>query len=475
MNALRQLACLCRSARSACAVAVFAILMVIPLGVARAQLGACCFCTGQCTDNVPANACATSGGLHFPNQSCSQIQCREWGACCLPSGTCFNATFFDVCSNLGGSFAPCQDCATIPCGGGEQACCFCDGICIDLPQTSCIAQGGTPTAGLCASVTCPKLGACCFPDTGQCVDNFPEGQCPAGFFFLCAPCSQTDCGPQACCRCDGTCLDLLPFDCAAINGMPQGPGTNCNNTDCIPFGACCFLETGLCSDNVLVTDCPTVNAVFYPCQNCADIECGEVACCLCDGLCAQLQPPDCIAQGGMPQPAGSTCATTFCARFGACCVDGVCFDDVLVDVCNAQGGQFFLCQDCTNVNCEPVGACCFTCEPPPPSPPCPDPRPAGPPCVDGVTKAVCELTLHGIYRGDGTVCQIPGGPPLCRCRGDLNGDGRTNAADFAILAGMFNQGVPNCKLHSEGDLNCDGIVNAADFTVLAGDFGCVGP
>ena len=59
------------------------------------------------------------------------------------------------------------------------------------------------------------------------------------------------------------------------------------------------------------------------------------------------------------------------------------------------------------------------------------------------------------------------------CRGDVNGDGRTNAIDFTIVAANYTAG-PNWDL-SRGDLNDDGFVNATDFTILAGDYGCITP
>lgn len=59
------------------------------------------------------------------------------------------------------------------------------------------------------------------------------------------------------------------------------------------------------------------------------------------------------------------------------------------------------------------------------------------------------------------------------CPGDVNGDGRTNANDFAIIAANYTAG-PNWDL-SRGDLNDDGFVNATDFTILAGGYGCITP
>jgi len=56
------------------------------------------------------------------------------------------------------------------------------------------------------------------------------------------------------------------------------------------------------------------------------------------------------------------------------------------------------------------------------------------------------------------------------CIGDVNGDGRTNVADFNILASNFATGPG--KTRAQGDLTGDGFVNVADFNILAGDFQC---
>jgi len=55
------------------------------------------------------------------------------------------------------------------------------------------------------------------------------------------------------------------------------------------------------------------------------------------------------------------------------------------------------------------------------------------------------------------------------CKGDVNLDGKTNVADFNILAGHFATSVTP---YTNGDLNGDGFVNVADFNLLAGDFTC---
>jgi len=58
------------------------------------------------------------------------------------------------------------------------------------------------------------------------------------------------------------------------------------------------------------------------------------------------------------------------------------------------------------------------------------------------------------------------------CIGDVNGDDRTDVADFVVLAGSFGRSVVRS---TSGDLDADGDVDANDFVVLAGDFGCDSP
>jgi hypothetical protein len=48
--------------------------------------------------------------------------------------------------------------------------------------------------------------------------------------------------------------------------------------------------------------------------------------------------------------------------------------------------------------------------------------------------------------------------------GDLNGDGKVDAADLAILLGSWGlSGVP-------ADLNGDGVVNGSDLAILLGNW-----
>jgi hypothetical protein len=76
---------------------------------------------------------------------------------------------------------------------------------------------------------------------------------------------------EACCFPDGSCQLLTPEDCTAQGGIPQGPGTNCDNPEL----------------------CPPPPP--------------PGACCLPDGSCQVLTEEDCRAQGGTQWTEGEDC------------------------------------------------------------------------------------------------------------------------------------------------------------------------
>jgi len=53
-------------------------------------------------------------------------------------------------------------------------------------------------------------------------------------------------------------------------------------------------------------------------------------------------------------------------------------------------------------------------------------------------------------------------------RGDLNGSGMVDFADFLILSGNFGNDVAD---HTQGDADCNGTVDFADFLIISGEFG----
>lgn len=100
----------------------------------------------------------------------------------------------------------------------------------------------------------PPTGACCYLD-GSCRITRPS-ECEGlylGDFTVCDP---NPCQlPEACCFCDYTCEMLLEADCLDRNGIPFGPGSDCETIGCAgpPAGACCvgaecLLLSGWCCD-----------------------------------------------------------------------------------------------------------------------------------------------------------------------------------------------------------------------------------
>jgi hypothetical protein len=79
---------------------------------------------------------------------------------------------------------------------------------------------------------------------------------------------------EACCFQDGHCEVLLPDECTNLGGIPQGPGSNCDNPELCPP------PTG--------------------------------ACCLPDGTCQVLSEEDCRANGGTDWTEGVDCDAVNC-------------------------------------------------------------------------------------------------------------------------------------------------------------------
>ncbi len=84
-----------------------------------------------------------------------------------------------------------------------------------------------------------------------------------------------------------------------------------------------------------------------------------------------------------------------------------------------------------------------------------------------IGPAIVRIFRAGTPSGGFAAPVLDPDPPACA--GDLNGDGRTDAFDFMILAVNFSDAV---SPGTSGDLTFDGVVNLADFIVFAGDFGC---
>lgn len=111
-------------------------------------------------------------------------------------------------------------------------------------------------------------------------------------------------------------------------------------------------------------------------------ECEARACCLPDGMCADLTPVNCSAVNGVSSPLGTLCASVMCPQ--------------------------------------PTEACCFT----------------DGSCQD-LTAAACA-TAGGAAQGVGSVCASTECP--VPCPGDLDGNGCVNLADISIV--LLNWEMP---------------------------------
>ncbi len=160
----------------------------------------------------------------------------------------------------------------------------------------------------------PDVGACC--DTGDCTltvgaacagDYAGDGTTCAG--IVC------DTPTEACCfENTGGCLDLAPEDCTLAGGAPAGPGTTCATHVCFPVGSCC-LPDGSCADGLTPDECAALNGQFQgDGTDCATVVCPDPvgACCFDGGGCLLLIHADCTIAGGSWAGAGTDCQGSDC-------------------------------------------------------------------------------------------------------------------------------------------------------------------
>jgi len=219
-------------------------VLAVPVTVSQdgdpaCSVGACCASDGSCTEIEEAFC---TGEFQGPGTDCASVNC--YTACCVPDGNggvlCIDWPL-DVCLEWGGEpLGIGTDCQTSTCPQPDQACCFPDGSCQELPPIDCNTNGGVPQgAGVdCEPNPCPQpeTEACCFPD-GTCEELLPSdcntnGGQPQGEDTDCDPnpCPQPE--TEACCFSDGHCEELLPSDCNTNGGLPQGEGTDCDPNPC---------------------------------------------------------------------------------------------------------------------------------------------------------------------------------------------------------------------------------------------------
>jgi hypothetical protein len=125
-----------------------------------------------------------------------------------------------------------------------------------------------------------------------------------------------------------------------------------------PLGACC-LPDGNCLD-LSESDCLAAGGVFDPAALCAAVQCPGFACCLADGSCIETTQQDCTMQGGVFH-AGLSCAAVTCPQpTAACCLlNGSCVE-VTEAECTALAGTFHAGVGCAGVTCPQPSQCVYS-------------------------------------------------------------------------------------------------------------------
>lgn len=283
------------------------------------------------------------------------------GPCCTPSG-CIIATQHDCHTLLGGFFAGPEggDCGQTQCAG---ACCTGEFCTSDTSLSDCIANGGTfrgvdvqcdfPDYPTCDGACCDPAGICYITNEFDCQQNGGTFHGPG---TSCAPfpCSLPTTG--ACCVAN-ECLTITESDCQMQSGTWYGVGTSCFDISCFDpppaFGACCQ-PGGFCVDGVAEIACAHFNGVYQG-----------------DGsLCANSNcTPPCDCQratfiGGGAFMSDSTIGAPACA--GITCGEAIAESPAKTYLLIPSTGGFAVIDNCNNANFHSMisihSGCPFTVE-----------------------------------------------------------------------------------------------------------------
>ena len=165
---------------------------------------------------------------------------RPGAACCFEDGTC-RVLPESECLAAGGSSEAAETCSPNPCHQPTGACCFPAGDCRILDETKCRSEGGE-FQGVdvpCGRANCaPPDAVCCLPD-GRCQIESRSGCRSAGGEFR--P-SETTCDPNPCPRPEPTgaccrrqeCEILTQSACETNDGRYEGDGKSCAPNPCLP-------------------------------------------------------------------------------------------------------------------------------------------------------------------------------------------------------------------------------------------------
>lgn len=153
-------------------------------------------------------------------------------------------------------------------------------ICATCPpeQTGSIPIGVPPAPP-------SETGACCYDDGG--CDVLSESDCTAAegiWQGSGTTCEETEC-TGACCNGTDCATDMTKADCESGGGTFQGIGSDCDPNPCGgDTGACCYDADGSCVGGLTGTECSGSGGVFWGGASCDDGPC-VAACCLNDGTC----------------------------------------------------------------------------------------------------------------------------------------------------------------------------------------------
>ncbi len=348
----------------------------------------------QCLDSLTEYKCKILQGTWSEAQKCanlSESECPPFGACCYEDadGTakCANWMLESNCKKLSGTFFVDQKCSELT---AEQcpivtpsvgACCLSENAsspirCIDArTQAQCKAVGGNwYEKQACSELTdtqCPPLpettGACCQTTvlkdgstTAVCNDNVTDTKCAdsGGSFFADRQCSDLtleECPVPAptgaCCHPKISyvnesgvfpvqCLNsLTEYKCNLLQGSwyEDQACEDLTETQCAPFGACCYEEDGVakCNNWMLERNCKKLEGKFY-----ADLQCSD----LTEKQCP-VSPPS----------VGACCLPTISKDFSI--LPAGCMDLRTQDQCTSMGGTWFeeqACSGLTDKQCPPL-------------------------------------------------------------------------------------------------------------------------
>ncbi len=181
---------------------------------------------------------------------------------------------------------------------------------------------------------------------------------------------ETCCPPPtgACCQVDsGTCTEnVIQANCGAANQI-WNEGLTCAAAGCptLPVGACCDLDFGTCTENVLQADCGQANQTWNDGLTCAAAACPAPptgACCLGNGTCMEAAVQANCNTADRTWNQGVACAAIDCTLPipDPCACDADVDNSGVVDlidgacIATCRDGDCICCVNSCDINCDGV-------------------------------------------------------------------------------------------------------------------------